>query len=93
MAPGEVKLQEGASHHVRSLSKLSWEPERGGPVSFWKHRRRQETTQMAQNETFRISQNELFELELASGEPLGELPVPLGCPWATLGDFEVRPKF
>ena len=33
-----------------------------------------------------------FELELASGDPLGELPVPFGCSWAILGDFEVRPK-
>ena len=70
---------------------VSWKPERGGPVSFWKHRRRQRPKWLKVRH-FKFHKNELFELELASGEPLGELPVPLGCSWTTLGDFEVRPK-
>ena len=42
---------------------------------------------------FEFHKNERFELELASGESPGDVPVPLGCSWATLGNFEVGPKF
>ena len=53
-------------------------------------RRRPEWVKMRQ---FEFHKNHRFELELASGESPGDVPVPLGCSWATLGNFEVRPKF